>query len=85
MFGGISRAAGTEVAPLVADAERHQAAQDDPELFVLVLVLRDDGTGIELDDAEVIRSPCSDRAAMRSQICCATSSDRSWKAGTPGG
>ena len=46
------RAAGPELARLVADAERQRAREHHPELLVLVTVLGDDRVRLELDDAE---------------------------------
>ena len=46
------RSARAEISSLVADPERHRPADDQPELLVLVAVLRDDAVGIELDHGE---------------------------------
>jgi hypothetical protein len=46
------RRARDGVARLVADAEAHRPRQQQPNLFVLVRVLRDDGARVELDDAQ---------------------------------
>jgi hypothetical protein len=43
---------GPELARLVADAKHKRSAQTDSELFVLMLVLRNDTVRIELDHAE---------------------------------
>ena len=44
--------AGLERARLVSDAKRHAPAQHDPELFVVVPVLRNDGCGVKLDNCQ---------------------------------
>ena len=46
------RPAGAELATLVADAEVDCAAEDDPELLVVVAVLGDDRARFELYDAQ---------------------------------
>ena len=44
--------AGAERSLLVPDAQRHRAAQDQPELLVGVAVLGHGGAGIELDHGQ---------------------------------
>jgi len=46
------RAAGSQLALLVGDAEPHRAAQHDPELLVRVLMLRHVRARVELDDGK---------------------------------
>ena len=65
--GDLPGLAGAELALLVADAEAERAAEDEPELLVVVAVLLGDRARLELDDASVSRSPWTARAVIPSQ------------------
>ena len=61
--GDLPRLSRAELALLVTDAEADRAAQDDPELLVLVAVLLGDRARLELDDRE--RQPLAVDGARR--------------------
>ena len=50
--GNRPRVARTELAALVTDAKHERTTETQPELLVLVLVLRNMAVGVELDHAE---------------------------------